>query len=84
MEKKKLTFEAVAKSATLNRGGITPWIDRLSKEDRECLEEIRSRWIAGGRYPGSTTFARSIIEHCKAAGIQTVGISQVSRWLNQS
>jgi hypothetical protein len=77
----KLDYDAIIADAGSGTPGMKTWTEKLSDRDRDELYAIRARWVASGRRPPASTLARTLIAHCKAAGIPIVGETQVTRWL---
>lgn len=82
---RRLNFDAILSSAGTGKPGYLTWFDRLDEQSLAELNRIKSLWVERGKKPPAATLARAIIAHCKQAGIEIAGETQVSRWLrNQS
>lgn len=78
---RRLNFDAIVSSAGSGKPGYQTWFDRLDQPARTELNEIKRLWYERGKKPPAATMARAIVSHCKEAGIDVAGETQVARWL---
>lgn len=81
MSKKRLSFDDILATAGSGRPGYQTWFEKLDASAQAELNDIKRRWHERGRTPPTATMARAIIVHCKDAGIEVAGETQVGRWL---
>jgi hypothetical protein len=79
--KKRLSFDAILATAGPGRPGYQTWFEKLDEATQSELGEIKRRWHESGKKPPAATMARAIVKHCKEAGIDVAGETQVGRWL---
>ncbi len=60
------------------------WIDRLSDDDQAGVQEIRTRFQAGGYGAASAaSVARALREEAAAAGWHIISEKELSEWLRK-
>ena len=72
--------EAILSDACVKRKPKN-WLDRLPAEVRQLIEETKAEWRAGTHPASALGLARSIVEHCRARGIETCSVTGVRLWL---
>lgn len=83
MSTKRSLTDAVLAEAS-NRGpGFRPWYERLPEADRQELEQLRARWLAGELPIHKRALARAIIKVCQDRGYHVTGIQGVEHWIRR-
>jgi hypothetical protein len=57
------------------------WLDRLSPQQRDEIEDIKKAWLAGELQASCLSLAISLVDNCRARGIPICGVAGVRAWL---